>query len=153
MTYVIGAIAGLILGGAVGYLKNLFLWQRYLQESEKKTAEEEKVGGLYARALISYAVNILTLLLAFVVRNIVPFDEAAFLIGTAIALVVMNKILAAGQKKTMERRLDVNDRGVEFYRDIKWHDNKCGHYCTALCDFCYSRQEAADHTVGFSEFC
>ena len=103
MTYVIGAIAGLILGGAVGYLKNLFLWQRYLQESEKKTAEEEKEGGLYARALISYAVNILTLLLAFVVRNIVPFDEAAFLIGTAIALVVMNKILAAGQKKTMEK--------------------------------------------------
>ena len=43
MTYVIGAIAGLILGGAVGYLKNLFLWQRYLQESEKKTAEEEMV--------------------------------------------------------------------------------------------------------------
>lgn len=101
MTYVTGALAGLILGGVAGGLKNLFLWQRYLRKSEDKGAES--AGGLYARALISHAVNILTLLIAFLLRNIVPFDETAFLIGTAAALVVMTKVLAAGQRKTGQK--------------------------------------------------
>ena len=51
--------------------------------------------------MISYAVNIVTLLLVFLVRNIVPFDDTAFLIGTAAALVAMNKVLVFKQKKAL----------------------------------------------------
>ena len=99
LTYVIGALAGLIAGGTIGYLKNLFIWQRYLKESESAGADPRSIGGLYARAFISYSVNILTLAAAFFARNILPFDGIAFLIGTAAALAIMNKVLAVRQKK------------------------------------------------------
>lgn len=99
MTYIAGALAGLILGGAVGYLKNLFVWQKYLRESENANIAADSLSGLYARAFISYTVNILTLVAAFFVRDLFPFDGIAFLIGTAIALAVMNKVLAIRQKK------------------------------------------------------
>lgn len=99
MTYVVGAIAGLIVGGAIGYLKNLFIWQRYLKESESAAFDPGSIGGVYARAFISYSVNILTLVAVFFARNVVPFDGIAFLIGTAAALAIMNKVLAVRQKK------------------------------------------------------
>lgn len=99
MSYVAGAIAGLILGGVAGQLKNLFIWQRYLKKSASDEKEQGQIGGLYARAMISYFVNILTLAAAFFLRNIVPFNWVAFLIGTAAALSGMNKILTLKQKK------------------------------------------------------
>lgn len=99
MTYVVGVLAGVLAGGAVGYLKNLFIWQRYLKKSESYETGSESIGGLYTRAFISYTVNILTLAAAFFVRNILPFSGIAFLIGTAIALAAMNKILAVRQKR------------------------------------------------------
>lgn len=99
MTYVAGTLAGLVLGGVIGYLKNLFVWQRYLQQSEAAYESPDSLGGLYARAFISYTVNILTLVLAFFIRNLFPFDGIAFLIGTAISLAVMNKVLAIRQKR------------------------------------------------------
>ncbi len=98
MAYVAGALAGLIFGGAVGYLKNLFVWQKYLRESEAENAAAESLSGLYTRAFISYTVNILTLAAAFFMRDLFPFSGIAFLVGTAIALAVMNKVLAIRQK-------------------------------------------------------
>ena len=102
MTYVFGSIAGLIVGGLAGYLKNRFLWQKYMADSSSSSeAGAGQAGGIYARSMISYAVNIVTLLLVFLVRNIVPFDDTAFLIGTAAALVAMNKVLVFKQKKAL----------------------------------------------------
>ncbi len=104
MTYAIGAIAGLIFGGAAGHLKNLFIWQKYLKEHASENSGMDSLGGLYARSFISYAVNILVLAAAFFTRNVMPFDGIAFLIGTAVALTIMNKVLALGQKKQEDRR-------------------------------------------------
>lgn len=104
MTYAIGAIAGLIFGGAAGHLKNLLIWQKYLKEHASENGDAESLGGLYARSFISYAVNILVLAAAFFTRNVMPFDGIAFLIGTAVALTIMNKVLALGQKKQEDRR-------------------------------------------------
>ncbi|MDO4545462.1 MAG: hypothetical protein Q4C25_04835 [Bacillota bacterium] len=103
MTYVIGAAAGLIFGGIVGGLKNVFIWQRYLKKTAAKTdaydGTKGNIGGLYARASISYFVNILTLAAAFFLMDIFFFSGVAFLIGTAVALTVMNKLLVVSQKK------------------------------------------------------
>ena len=91
------------LGLAVGFLKNLLLWKKYLR-NEEAAGEAAGSGDLYARALISYGVNVVTLVLAFLVRNFLPFSEIAFLIGTAAGLVVMNKVLVFGQKKQGDGR-------------------------------------------------
>lgn len=99
LTYIAGAVAGLILGGVIGFLKNVFIWQRYLQKNAAADFDPSGAGSLYARAFISYTVNILALVLAFFTRNLFPFDGIAFLVGTAAALAVMNKVMAIRQKK------------------------------------------------------
>lgn len=105
MDYAMGAAAGLILGGLIGQLKNMFIWRKYLRESaSSKGAAPNSVGGVYARAGISYFVNILTLTAAFFLRNAVPFHGLAFLIGTAVALAAMNKVLALGHKRFEDRQ-------------------------------------------------
>lgn len=106
LSYGLGAIAGLIFGGIVGQLKNLFIWQRYLRKYDG-AAGPDGAGGLYGRAMVSYFVNILTLAAVFFCRNIVPFSGIAFLIGTAVALTIMNKVLAVQQKKSEDRRKEV----------------------------------------------
>lgn len=103
LAYLIGAITGLALGAIVGLLKNIFIWQKYLQKNASSNCQETGVGGVYARAMISYFVNILTLVIAFFIRNVMPGDGIAFLIGTAIALTIMNKVLAIQQRKLETR--------------------------------------------------
>ena len=98
MTYVIGAIIGLAFGGVVGIVKNHFLWGSYINRNEN-TAESGEAGALYGRMIGSNLINIATLLVAFLIRDILPFDGIAFLIGTAAALAIMNRFLSRGQKK------------------------------------------------------
>jgi len=102
LNYIIGAVAGLIFGGIVGILKNLFIWSRYEQGSKDPNEDPAAAGSIYARAMISYFVNILTLLVAFLIRNIVPYDGIAFLIAVAVALSVMNHMWALRQKKNIK---------------------------------------------------
>lgn len=102
MTYVIGAVAGLVLGVLVGALKNRFIWGSYLHRESDDAASGE-AGALYSRMLVSNVVNLLTLLVVFFLRNLVPFDGIAFLIGTAVALTVMNRVLSMGQKKNSSK--------------------------------------------------
>lgn len=101
MTYVIGAIAGLVIGGIVGALKNRFIWGSYLRRGSDETGYGE-AGALYSRMLISNIVNLVTLLIVFFIRNLVPFDGIALLIGTAVALTVMSRALSMGQKKNSD---------------------------------------------------
>lgn len=103
MEYVIGAVAGLVLGGLVGQLKNRFIWRRYLHEKACAAADPHSAGSLYARAGISYFVNIVTLAAAFFLRNAVPFNGIAFLVAAAVALTIMNKVLAVSQKQLEDR--------------------------------------------------
>ena len=102
MTYIIGAVAGIIFGGTVGSLKSLVIWKKYGVEDTSGYGYQTSGNSIYARAMISYFVNILTLLAAFLVRNIVPFDGIAFLIATALTLAVMNHIWALKQKKAIK---------------------------------------------------
>ena len=99
MTYALGVIAGLVFGGIMGQLKNLFIWRRYLRESASEHAGPENLGSLYTRSFISYAVNLLVLAAAFFSRDILPFNGIAFLVGTAVALATMNKVLAFEHKR------------------------------------------------------
>ena len=107
MSYGLGAIAGLIFGGIIGQLKNLFIWQSYLRKRGAAAAGPDSAGSVYGRAMVSYFVNILTLAAAFFCRNMVPFSGIAFLIGTAVALTIMNKVLAIQQKRAEDRRKEV----------------------------------------------
>lgn len=100
MDYLMGALAGLVFGGAVGYLKNYFVWQRYLKKAASDSMSMYEAGSIYAKAMISYGVNVITLIGAFLLRNVVPFDGTAFLIGTAVALAVINRGLAIKQQKS-----------------------------------------------------
>ncbi|HIU25502.1 MAG TPA: hypothetical protein IAC50_03245 [Candidatus Copromorpha excrementigallinarum] len=109
MTYVIGAVAGLLFGGVIGHLKNLFIWQSYMKKDAAGKLKGNGMGELYTRFLVSFGVNVASLLAAFLMRNIVPFDGIAFIIGTAIALSVMNKVLAGRQKKMENMQKEVGE--------------------------------------------
>lgn len=98
MNYVLGALAGIVFGGIVGALKSLFIWHKYEKDGKSDNTGVAGANSIYARAMISYFVNILTLLVAFLIRNIVPFDGIAFLIATALTLAIMNHVWALKQK-------------------------------------------------------
>ncbi len=100
MTYVAGAIAGLVFGGLAGHLKNRLIWKKYLQQSASDAICNNEMTSVYGRALLSYAINVAVLVIVFLLRNIVPFNGIACLIGVAIALSVMNKMLVLQQKKS-----------------------------------------------------
>ena len=102
MTYIIGVAAGIVFGGIIGGLKSFVIWKKYGEEDSSEYGYQTNGNSIYARAMISYFVNILTLFAAFLVRNIVPFDGIAFLIATALTLAVMNHVWALRQKKTVK---------------------------------------------------
>jgi len=101
LSYVLGAVAGIVFGGIVGTLKSLFIWHKYEKGGSDSGSGPAEANSIYARAMISYFTNILTLLVAFLVRNIVPFDGIAFLIATALTLAAMNHMWALKQKKNL----------------------------------------------------
>lgn len=90
MEYVIGAIVGILYGGLAGLLKYIFLWKKLIAQS----ADNLKMEAVTARLFISYFVNALTLLIVFLIRNKIPLDFTALIIGTAFALVVSGKFFS-----------------------------------------------------------
>lgn len=98
VTYVVGAIAGLVFGGVIGVLKNIFIWQKYLKKNAGNNGNDG-AAAIYGRALVSNFVNVATLAAAYFARNVIPFDFVSFIIGTAVALSIMNKVLASQQRK------------------------------------------------------
>ena len=99
LTYVIGALAGLVLGALVGHLKNHFIWKKYLKRGSGSEATGSEATALYSRLITSNIVNVLTLVIAFFLMDLLPFDGIAFLIGTAAALTIMSRVLTMGEKK------------------------------------------------------
>lgn len=88
MEYFLGALAGILYGGLVGTLKFFFLWRGILHQKDESKIVDKMV---YGRMMISYFVNLITLLIVYFVRNIIPFDFVAFAIATAVALSVAGK--------------------------------------------------------------
>lgn len=101
MSYAAGAIVGLVLGLFIGYLKNLFIWEKYLQRNDDAYAQNE-AGALYGRMFASNIVNVAVLAAVFFTRGFVPFDGITFLIGTAVGLTIMSRRSALKKKREEE---------------------------------------------------
>ena len=91
--YLIGAIAGLIYGGIVAFLKSRFLWKRSLQSDTP-----EHIGGVLGASALSFFINVLALALVFFLRNRLPFHWAACLIATAVGVSVLQPYLISRYK-------------------------------------------------------
>lgn len=101
LSYAAGIIAGLVVGCIIGYLKNLFIWGKYLQRSDDAYAQNE-ASALYGRMLASNIVNVAALAAVFFARGFVPFDGITFLIGTAVGLTIMSRRSAVSKKREEE---------------------------------------------------
>jgi hypothetical protein len=101
--YVTGAVAGAVFGCLVGYLKYMFIWNKYAAAEDVASGDYSgEATKLYSRAFISYGVNIGALALVFFLRELYPFSWIACIIATAIALSVMNRVMALRAKKTTQ---------------------------------------------------
>lgn len=93
MEYLIGAIAGLIYGGIVAFLKGRFLWKRSLESDTP-----EHLGGVMAASALSFGINVLALALVFFLRRVLPFHWAAALIAAAVAVSVIQPYMISRYK-------------------------------------------------------
>jgi len=89
LEYILGALAGIIYGGLVGFFKYFFLWKKLLRNDDTVTMKTVSV-----RLMASYAVNFITLIITYFVRNMIPFDFMAFAIATALALSLAGKVFS-----------------------------------------------------------
>lgn len=98
MTYLIGAVSGLIYGVLFGLLKRiLFL--------PKSTEPEKFMKETTVFMLVSMAINVVSLLAIFFLRNVLPFSFEAMLIAAAVGLSLtgqVSSILKTLQKNQTE---------------------------------------------------
>ena len=85
--YSTGAVAGAAYGIVIGYVKSAALWKKTLRSTEKIST-----GALYLRLGAGYAINVATLLFVFLMRNSMPWNFAAALIGAGVALSLAGKL-------------------------------------------------------------
>lgn len=90
--YLTGAIAGAAYGIVIGYIKSTVLWKKVLK-SEKKIS----TGALYLRLGVSYTINVLTLLFVFLMRDEMPWNFPATLLGAAVTLSLAGKLAPISQ--------------------------------------------------------
>ena len=100
MTYVIGALVGAAFGALVAFLKNIFIWKKYGEFDPSDGGDPAKASDIYIRSMVSFAVNVATLLVVFLLRDKMPFSFVACIIGTAAALATLNRIFARRQIKS-----------------------------------------------------
>ena len=96
MDYVLGALAGIVIGAVVALVKGFAMWKKYIN-SDSDSPESESIR-LYSRMIISNFINIGLLVALFFLRDVWPFNGFACMIGAAVALTVTNGIFAARQK-------------------------------------------------------
>lgn len=88
MDYVIAIISGLLLGSLVAAAKHLLIWRPFALGRSNR---------VYWRLALSSALNVLTLLLVFLVRNIWPYSFYFTIAATAVALATVGRWLAIKQ--------------------------------------------------------
>ena len=103
VTYIASAIVGLGIGAVVGFIKNTALWRAIL-----KTDREILTGALYLRLGIGYAINVITLLFVYLMRDATSFDFIVTIIGTAVGLSAMAKM--APISKIVEQVKEVREQ-------------------------------------------
>lgn len=87
--YIISIFAGAIYGIGIGFLKYITLWKKMLNAPEET---KFKSSAVTLRMIISYTVNIVTLLLVYFLRNVIPLDFTFVIIAAAIGLSLSGKI-------------------------------------------------------------
>lgn len=97
MTYVIGAAAGILFGALVGILKNIILWKKYVNKKPDEH-DPDNASAVYGRMMVSNIINVATLVICFLVRDVVPFNWIAMICGAAVSLSVINIVLSARLK-------------------------------------------------------
>lgn len=96
MSYVIGAVVGLTAGALIGHLKNILIWKGYVNKDDGSQGNES--AQVYSRAMISYFVNILVLVIVFFLRNLMPWNWMVCLVAVATGMALMNIVTAAKRK-------------------------------------------------------
>ncbi len=93
MTYVLGALAGIVWGALAGFLNTLI---------SRRALAKNSTNALLASNLARTAVDLAALGLVFLMRKHLPFSADVMLIATAISLSVMTMLFAfrlAGKEK------------------------------------------------------
>lgn len=85
MEYVLGAIAGLIFGAVVAFLKARFLWKGRLE-----TDDPTQIGGVMAASALSFFINVAALAVVFLLRGVLPFSWIACLLALGLAMSILN---------------------------------------------------------------
>lgn len=89
LEYVWGALAGLAFGGLAGVIKYFALWRSTINSPEDSSIAPSSV---YTRMIISNIVNVAVLAAVFALRNHIPFDYVAALLGAAAGLSLAGKL-------------------------------------------------------------
>lgn len=96
MTYVIGGAIGLAWGGLIGLIKYFFFWKPI-----KKSLENNEISN--KKLMIRYGLNVFfdffALFLPFLLKELLPFSFESVLIGTALSLVLLNKLNSLSKAK------------------------------------------------------
>lgn len=107
MEYILGAVVGLLFGAAVAFLKGRLLWSRLMREDASQTA----LSGVMLGQMISFAVNVATLAIVFLLRDRLPFSWIACIVATAFALSTLNAVFAARVKKEISPSATAEGQG------------------------------------------
>ena len=87
VTYIIGALAGAAYGSLIGFVKYAVLWKKMLGSDKNIT-----MPALYRHIIISSIINAASLLLIFLLRNVIPCDFVATIIAAAVMLSLVGKL-------------------------------------------------------------
>lgn len=90
LEYVLSAVVGIIYGGLAGFLKYIFLWRKLVKETDNTI----KMTAVTTRLTISYIVNAVILLIAFLIRDMISFDFVVLITATAFSLVLSGKFFS-----------------------------------------------------------
>lgn len=92
MDYVISAIAGAAYGIGIGLLKYVLLWWKIIHP--KEGAKPISKGGIFARMGISYALNVVILLIVFLLRDVMPLNFSVTIVAAAFGVIIASKVFS-----------------------------------------------------------
>ncbi len=88
--YAAGIAMGVVFGGVAGAIKYFALWRKMMKTGAG--AADSGMNAVYVRMMISWVINIVTLLAIFFIRKSVPWDFTTCAIAAAVALSLTGKL-------------------------------------------------------------
>ncbi len=93
--WIAGLLAGFIYGSVVSILKYSILWRSVLVGKKPLNS----TGAVMWRYGVSVLVDIATLTVVFLLRQALPWEYLAGLVGTAVALVIGSRVIPLKMQK------------------------------------------------------